>query len=710
MDYSIKINKDKIIAFKLPIELEIINKYNEIEIFIKDIIEDDKTIEIQAEYIVEQKKYNFRKYYKKESLNPYDLLFIGWSYLLKYEDRSKEKFLEKSRDYLLSSIKNKIDSCIPHYLLAKYPINYIGGFNSFISLYYAINNYKDAFPDFYSLLYIKDKNKIRASGILKKGLERFPKSFILAYHYSNYLIKSENYSEALEVLQKVEVVEYEQYGFKYYYDSIYNIFTCFIHLNDFVKAERLIDDQQDYFEDFEIALLKGILYYYKKDFEIAIKHFTECIQKDYRELTNYASHFFLLDCYLMINDTKNIKELINILPENEIDYFVFPFEIIYLDIAEKCYREIIELEIDEITKSKAKGFLASLILYKELPDFDNETKRKLTQKEIQLLNEAKILIKSALDYHPSNIFFLSIYSDILYYEENFDESLIIKLKLLKEKQYSKDSDIYPTVSLEDCSEIFINNYPNKLEELFYNNKGFRDFYIIEQLSYDMESLFKLKKYNIIVDLYFLLKSNPNILKIDSLFEIAYSLKELNYVDEAILVYKKSIDLHGGSSSVYNNLAIIYEEKKYTNKAIEFIKKAKKLSKDDLIVESNYKRILTKVSSKKENKIEITRNKKKDRLAFDPGSSRITYGEKFCQIPINTYEYYLCKIIFEKSLGSKTQEEEILEVLDRAKLEEKRRTIYDTCIRVNKKVEESLGLKKILINKASMVWVRDEFII
>ncbi|HHX67079.1 MAG TPA: tetratricopeptide repeat protein, partial [Gallicola sp.] len=451
----------------------------------------------------------------------------------------------------------------------------------------------------------------------------------------------------------------------------------------------------------------GLLFYHKKEFDIAIKYFKESIKNDYIEFSTIASTTYLLSCYLSVNDIEGIKEIINMLPEEEIDYIDFSFKLFCEDIAEQCYRKIIRLEIEEMIIAKTKGFLASLILSNKLPDFINYHRRKLTDKEAQLLSEAKALIKSSIEYHSSNVFFLCVYSDILYCEGKFDESFIVQLEFLKKSRNYKDLEIFPNVSLEDCTDDFINNYPGKLNELFYNDNEFEDFYIKEKLSNDIEHLFKLKAYSVIVDLYFILKSNSNILKIDSLFEIAYSLKEMDHINEAILIYEKSIDIDGGSSSVYNNLAIIYEEKKDIKKAVELIKRAKKTNKNDLIIEGNYRRIVEDIFQNKQNKANINNNKK-SRLSFNNELSRITYGKRFCQIPINTYEYYLCKTIFEKPLRAKIPEEEILEVLDRAKLEEKKRTIYDTCIRINRKVEKSIGLQKILINRGSMVWIREDF--
>ena len=224
-------------------------------------------------------------------------------------------------------------------------------------------------------------------------------------------------------------------------------------------------------------------------------------------------------------------------------------------------------------------------------------------------------------------------------------------------------------------------------------------------------MFKIKKYDVICDLYFYLKKNIDLNDFDCLFEIAYSLKEKKYNDESEFIYNIVVDNDPNNGSALNNLAIILEEKGKLNKAIELIKKAKGMAEnDDYIIDNNFKRLTSHSKSKKESKKRVKHEKEKvSKLVFNPEKSVIFYGNKSCEIPINTYEYYLCKAVFENPLGTKIPEENIYDLLDSVKLEERKRTIYDTCLRINKKAEIKLGIKKILINRASMLWVRDELI-
>lgn len=66
-------------------------------------------------------------------------------------------------------------------------------------------------------------------------------------------------------------------------------------------------------------------------------------------------------------------------------------------------------------------------------------------------------------------------------------------------------------------------------------------------------------------------------------------------------------------------------------------------------------------------------------------------------------------MFSKPHVTKITEEDIFEELDRSKFTEKYRTIYDACRIINVKLEESIGIPKLLINKNSLVWSREEII-
>lgn len=527
MDEFIKLSIDRIKLFNLPINVK--DEQIGIVIIVNSIKETENEIVIGISYWDQELNKEIKQInlsYNKNKLSPHDYILIGWFYIVYYKNFTEngEHYKNTAKEFLIKSIKKGVNSCLPHYLLANYPLNYVEGINRLDSLYSALDVYDDTFPDFYSLVYKKDKYKIRAVRVLKKGLEKFPTSFILNYHLSNYLIRKKNYKEALKFLRNINLKEYKDYGDRLLIGPFSNVFMCNLNLGD------------------------------------------------------------------------------------------------------------------------------------------------------------------------------------------FSDSMIMKLKYLKCRIYDRVSETFMDISLKDCTKTFIKNYKNRIEEIFFEKKELKEIYVKEQLPLDIEDLFSMKRYDVIKSLYFYLREDIDFDNSDYLFEIAYSLKKEEYVDEAEIIYNKILESEPKNTSVLNNLAIIFEGKGELDKAIDLIKKAKDLDQKDIVIIDNFNRIAGLVKHKKGKKRKIKFEiKQKPKLHFNTEKSRIFYGNKFCEIPISTYEYYLCEAIFSKPLGTKISEEEIFEVLDRAKLVERSRTIYDTCLRINKKVESSLGLKKILINRGAMIWIRDEFI-
>lgn len=75
------------------------------------------------------------------------------------------------------------------------------------------------------------------------------------------------------------------------------------------------------------------------------------------------------------------------------------------------------------------------------------------------------------------------------------------------------------------------------------------------------------------------------------FEVAYALSELGETSEAEKIYESLLKENSDNTSVLNNLAIIKEKKWELKKALQYIKKAEKLSwKADEVISRNFKRI------------------------------------------------------------------------------------------------------------------------
>lgn len=94
-----------------------------------------------------------------------------------------------------------------------------------------------------------------------------------------------------------------------------------------------------------------------------------------------------------------------------------------------------------------------------------------------------------------------------------------------------------------------------------------------------------------------------------------------------------------------------------------------------------------------------------KVVFDPKASRLKYGNKICNIPDGSLEYYVCKLAFKnRRVGAK--EEDILEFS--TKNQDSKRAVYDAMQRVNKKMKKDLGVDKLLFYKAAKVRVAKNY--
>lgn len=82
-----------------------------------------------------------------------------------------------------------------------------------------------------------------------------------------------------------------------------------------------------------------------------------------------------------------------------------------------------------------------------------------------------------------------------------------------------------------------------------------------------------------------------------------------------------------------------------------------------------------------------------KIRFDEKTGIISVGEKICDIPINTNEYFVCKAVFAVPFGTPVKEIDIFDYMDWAK--EHKDSVYDAMRAVNKKVKKKLGIEKLM---------------
>jgi hypothetical protein len=92
-----------------------------------------------------------------------------------------------------------------------------------------------------------------------------------------------------------------------------------------------------------------------------------------------------------------------------------------------------------------------------------------------------------------------------------------------------------------------------------------------------------------------------------------------------------------------------------------------------------------------------------KISFDEKTCLITMGSyEPCLIPINTNQYFLCKLLFKEKFGTPITETDILDAIDFAK--ETKRKVYDAMRAVNERIERYFGIKKFIRWRTGRVWI------
>jgi len=113
----------------------------------------------------------------------------------------------------------------------------------------------------------------------------------------------------------------------------------------------------------------------------------------------------------------------------------------------------------------------------------------------------------------------------------------------------------------------------------------------------IEELFQEKKYAKVVEVF---QSNLITPKEELfVFEVAYSLVEKGYKNEAEGVYEYLLKTDQKNSSVLNNLSNIKKEKGFIEEAFDIIQRANEIDPDDEIISRNYNNLLSIVQEKEE---------------------------------------------------------------------------------------------------------------
>lgn len=95
-----------------------------------------------------------------------------------------------------------------------------------------------------------------------------------------------------------------------------------------------------------------------------------------------------------------------------------------------------------------------------------------------------------------------------------------------------------------------------------------------------------------------------------------------------------------------------------------------------------------------------------KLSFEENSGKIILGEKECEIPLMTNQYFLSKEAFTRPFGTRIPEIEILDLKEWRR--DTSRSVYDAMRAVNDKTERNLGTE-IFNWQNNHIWIKEDFV-
>jgi len=483
--------------------------------------------------------------------------------------------IEGSLLFLL--MKNKLDDIIPNYDDDFWHKSYI--LRKLVDLYdEKPENLMLAKQEYVELYFEKETNLLKKFNLAKKVLAKNPKYEPALRAAFDYYTKSDN--------QEVE-------GFKKFYKENYEELKSALSSSDFVrlsfvfflksrqfemcedllKNELLIHTPWNYLKDNINLYLKGVLYYEQENYSESLKYFKETVETVGDTELLLGCHIYMFSIYLKLKDGSGIESTLShmcrqIESITMNDYFVFQMEL----PTKQFFLEEIQYAIKNNISDKTR--LTAIYLFKKFLYQDETTLSENDKKEIEeLLNEIKKNTKETL-------FDLYLLAHGYYRINQYDNAVTYKLKYVL-----AGGKEWVFTDIAECSEDFLYEYATTIKNEIAKPPS-RDVrverYFKDMFSKDIEELFDKKQYDTISDIYSLLEGpalalfySPEELEdgftfVDRRFEVAFSLNDVGRISEAQNVYKSIED---PSSSVLNNLALIYEGQGDTKQAKEAITRA-----------------------------------------------------------------------------------------------------------------------------------------
>ena len=438
----------------------------------------------------------------------------------------------------------------------------------------------------YTFIRLKDlsDNKNQKISILKKGLEKYPNDESLYWH----LIKETDLQDRYKLFEEILIKEIDSTAIELLKVETY------LYNNDHEKLLEILPKiRKDVKEDIDFnSLLEGVSLFELGEYKRAKLLFDNLIENDIRYQLELAPYYCSILCSFNLNNEKNAIKLFEAIPlDKEFDSFIYSS--VY-----RIYFEYKKYLLDSLTSleknSRDINILSKIRLFRAFLFYRSEYEIKFKDalyafkvythnyELCQMLIEHSCRNKKFLDAYK---YFMSWINSTSSRSFNFEEDFYQDWDFIK---HANDSEF----------QLIIDLFKNTLkDEQFYHSSE------VSQtiLNPIVKRLFDEKKYVVIVELSKLF-SEIHLERSGLLFEIAYSYTEIDNPHKGENLYNRCLKKDGESSAVFNNLGVIYENRKEYEKAKDYFNNALKLDPENQLYRNNFARIKQKIEKKWENEI------------------------------------------------------------------------------------------------------------
>lgn len=412
--------------------------------------------------------------------------------------------------------------------------------------------------------------------ILRKGLELFPKSTEL---YEKLLLLNK-VSEREQIYSEALAKGITSSGL----DSI--MLCSFAELRKHEDALKLVPKvtPSDHVSVLLKRAIEAFCYLGTNNLGLATAGFEGLLDQDISKALNYAPHVGLVLCYVQDKKENRALDIFSEVPaESELEGYLVspPFWFDFGDYFLNALSQIEKFSKDKEVVGKVRG-LRGLYLYSRANTSQEMSKLK---GDLEYTNKAYPGNRKFCEYLAN----ISLDQKQLYSAYKFSVQL---LKNLSEDEYKQEyshinCDFIGQMTEKDFQRV-LTDFKRLVSERSYQWRGVVYPTLLTPI---VEKLFKKREYKVIVEQADSL-SDRDLRESDVLFEIAYAYSEVGNRVDSEKCYEMLAKKRGMTSSVANNLGVIYERNGDLQKAEELFTKSIVLDPKDDLPKRNLERVRT----------------------------------------------------------------------------------------------------------------------